>query len=56
MACGAGFHELAAIATLIVIVVLVGLLKLSKPLARYVEKHKPESIPDDQDETDQEPM
>ncbi len=56
MACGAGFHKLAAIATLIVIVVLVGLLKLSKPLARYVEKHKPESIPDDQDETDHEPM
>ncbi len=54
MACGAGFHKLAAIATLIVIVVLVGLLKLSKPLARYVEKHKPESAPDDQDETSQE--
>jgi putative Mg2+ transporter-C (MgtC) family protein len=56
MACGAGFHKLATIATLIVIIVLVGLLKLAKPLARYVEKHKPESIPDDQDETDQEPM
>ncbi len=56
MACGAGFHELAAIATLIVIVVLAGLLKLVKPLARYVEKHKAQSIPDDQDETDQEPM
>ena len=54
MACGAGFHELAAIATLIVIVVLAGLLRLAKPLARYVEKHKAQSIPDDQDETSRE--
>jgi len=54
MACGAGFHKLAAIATLIVIVVLVGLLKLAKPLERYVEKHKDESISDDQDYTGQE--
>jgi putative Mg2+ transporter-C (MgtC) family protein len=51
MACGAGFRELAAISTLIVIVVLAGLLKLAKPLARYKEKHKAQSIPDDQDET-----
>ena len=51
MACGAGFRELAAIATLIVIVVLVGLLRLAKPLARYVQKHKAQSVPDDQDET-----
>ena len=54
MACGAGFHKLAAISTLIVIVVLVGLLKLAKPLARYVEKHKTQSISDDQDETGRE--
>ncbi len=54
MACGAGFRELAAISTLIVIVVLAGLLKLGKPLARYVEKHKAKSIPDDQDETGRE--
>ena len=54
MACGAGFHELAAISTLIVIVVLAGLLRLAKPLARYVQKHKAKSIPDDQDETSRE--
>ncbi len=54
MACGAGFRELAAISTLIVIVVLAGLLRLAKPLARYVEKHKAQSIPDDQDETSRE--
>jgi len=54
MACGAGFHELAAIATLIVIVVLAGLSKLAKLLARYVQKHKAQSIPDDQDETSRE--
>jgi len=51
MACGAGFHDLAAISTLIVIIVLTGLLKLAKPLERYVQKHKTESesISDDQD-------
>lgn len=51
MACGAGFHDLAAISTLIVILVLAGLSKLAKPLARYVQKHKTEneSISDDQD-------
>jgi putative Mg2+ transporter-C (MgtC) family protein len=54
MACGAGFYALAVVSTLIVIVVLVGLLKLAKPLARYVQKHKAQSIPDDQDYTGQE--
>jgi putative Mg2+ transporter-C (MgtC) family protein len=34
MACGAGFYALAAIATLITIVVLVGLGQLEKPLGR----------------------
>ncbi len=56
MACGAGFHTLAVVSTLIVIVVLAGLLKLSKPLARYAQKQqaKTESISDDQDYTGQE--
>ncbi len=40
MACGAGFYALAAIATLITIVVLVGLGQLEKPLGRYGRKHK----------------
>ena len=51
MACGAGFHDLAAISTLIVIVVLAGLLKLAKPLTRYMEKHQTKSTLDDQDYT-----
>lgn len=51
MACGAGFHELAAISTLIVIVVLAGLSKLAKPLARYARKYQLKSTPDDQDYT-----
>ena len=51
MACGAGFPELAAISTLIVIIVLAGLLKLGKPLTRYMEKHQTKSTPDDQDST-----
>jgi uncharacterized membrane protein YhiD involved in acid resistance len=56
MACGAGFYALAVVSTLIAIVVLVGLLKLAKPLERYVEKHKTktESAPDDQDYTGRE--
>lgn len=50
MSCGAGFHILAVVSTLIAIIVLVGLLKLAKPLERYVEKHKTtKSVPDDQD-------
>jgi len=51
MACGAGFHDLAAISTLIVIIVLAGLSKLAKPLARYMEKHQTKSTSDDQDYT-----
>ncbi len=51
MACGAGFHDLAAISTLIVIVVLAGFLKLAKPLTRYMEKHQTKRTPDDQDST-----
>ncbi len=56
MACGAGFHDLATLSTLIAIVVLAGLLKLAKPLARYTKKQQTEteSISDDQDYTDQE--
>ena len=56
MACGAGFHALAVVSTLIVIVVLAGLLKLTKPLARYAQKQrtKTESAHDDQDEASRE--
>jgi len=51
MACGADFHELAAISTLIVVVVLAGLSRLAKPLARYAQKYQLKSTPDDQDYT-----
>ena len=40
MACGAGFHDLAVVSTLIAIIVLAGLLKLAKPLEEYGKKHK----------------
>ena len=50
MACGAGYHSLAIISTVITVLVLVGLLKLAKPLERYMEKHRVDSTPDDQDE------
>jgi putative Mg2+ transporter-C (MgtC) family protein len=53
MACGARYHGLAITSTVIAIVVLVGLLKLSKPLERYVAKHKPETVPDDQEKEEQ---
>jgi putative Mg2+ transporter-C (MgtC) family protein len=42
MACGAGFHLLAAISALIAILVLMGLGQLEKPLARYGRKESPE--------------
>ncbi len=56
MACGAGYHGLAITSTVIAIIVLVGLLKLSKPLDSYVEKHKTESIPDDLEEERRSPL
>jgi putative Mg2+ transporter-C (MgtC) family protein len=49
MACGAHFYDLAAISTLIAMVVLIVLGKLAKPLGRYGTKHKRQSTPDDQD-------
>ena len=51
MACGAGFHDLAVVSTLITIIVLAGLLKLAKPLERYAKKHKTRYFPDDEDDT-----
>jgi putative Mg2+ transporter-C (MgtC) family protein len=54
MACGAGFHSLAAASTLIAIIVLVGLVKLAKPLERYQKKHEIKNPPDDEDFTGQE--
>jgi putative Mg2+ transporter-C (MgtC) family protein len=54
MACGAGFHGLAVVSALIAIIVLVGLLKLAKPLERYAKKHKTRNSCDDEDYTDRE--
>ena len=54
MACGAGFHELAVVSTLIAIVVLGGLSKLAKPLERYARKHKIRNSHNDEDFTDRE--
>lgn len=49
MACGAGMHILAVTSTLIAVVVLIGLGKLEKPLARYMRKHKLQKPPREQD-------
>jgi putative Mg2+ transporter-C (MgtC) family protein len=43
MACGAGFHVLAAISSLIAVLVLMGLGELEKLLSRYVKKRKSEN-------------
>jgi putative Mg2+ transporter-C (MgtC) family protein len=48
MACGAGMHILAVTSTLIAVVVLIGLGKLEKPLARYMRKHKLQKPPREQ--------
>jgi len=41
MACGAKLYLLAAVSTLIAIIVLAGLVQLEKHLGRFREKHKP---------------
>ena len=51
MACGAGLHILAVTSTLIAVVVLIGLGKLEKPLARYMRKYKSQNPADRPDET-----
>lgn len=47
MACGAGFHGLAVISTIIAVVVLIGLAKFTKFLERSQTKHKPDSNSND---------
>ncbi len=47
MACGAQLYQLALIATLIAIVVLIGLARLEKPLQRFRKEHKLQSTTDD---------
>ena len=54
MSCGAGFHDLAVVSTLIAIVVLAGFSKLAKPLERYAKKHKTRHSHYDEDFTDRE--
>ena len=46
VACGAHLYALAALATFIALIVLLGLAQLEKPLQRYGKKHKRQS-PDD---------
>jgi len=52
MACGAGFHDLAVVSTLIAIIVLAGLLRLAKPLEQYARKHKTRHSLYDEDYTE----
>ena len=54
MACGAGFYQLAVIATLIAIAVLIGLGKLEIPMDRLKKKQKPQSLSDEQGKTNSE--
>jgi putative Mg2+ transporter-C (MgtC) family protein len=49
MACGGQFYLLAIVSSLIAVLALIGLGKLSKPLGRYVKKSK---FPSTQDEMD----
>lgn len=49
MACGAGFYNLAITSTIIAIVVLMGLAKLTKLLESSTAKNKSESPADEQD-------
>ena len=50
MACGANFYELAAVSTLIAMLVLIVFGKLAKSLGRYLDKHRAQSTPDEHQE------
>jgi len=43
MACGGQFYVLAIVSSLIAVLALIGLGKLSRPLERYVKKKKSQS-------------
>ena len=49
MACGAQFYKLAIVSSLIAILTLIGLGKLSKPLDKHLKKSKPRSAQDELD-------
>lgn len=49
MACGGQFYVLAIVSSLIAVLTLIGLGKLSKSLERYVKKSKPQNTQDELD-------
>jgi len=49
MACGGQFYILAIVASLIAVLALIGLGKLSRPLERYIKKSKSKSTHDELD-------
>ena len=49
MACGVRFYQLAILSTVITVIVLVGLGKLSMHLDRYVEKRRPSKTANEPD-------
>ena len=49
MACGGQFYILAIVSSLIAVLALIGLGKLSKPLERYVKNNKTQSTQDELD-------
>ena len=49
MACGGQFYIMAIFASLIAVLALIGLGKLSKPLERYVKKNKSQNTHDELD-------
>jgi putative Mg2+ transporter-C (MgtC) family protein len=50
-ACGAGLYSLAAVSTLIAIIVLIGLAQLEKPLRRYGKKQKAKNPSNEENQT-----
>jgi putative Mg2+ transporter-C (MgtC) family protein len=54
-ACGAGFHKLAVVSTLIAILVLMGLGRLEKPAPTYDKIRAEQDSSDHQNNTDQQP-
>ena len=56
MACGAGFYALAAISTLIAVIVLIGLGQLEKSFGRRIRKSRSQDSTGRKDEAGEKPL
>ena len=50
-ACGAAFYTLAAVSTLIAVIILIGLARFEKAMRRYAKEQKAKTPSDEQNQT-----